>query len=103
MRVCCHRTLLDEYLPDYSLSGIDERRFNLLWEMKVPAQSAQTVKTIVEIDRYGSDRFHRIIADAEQGKHKIYLLYSDRVFFVDVVEGDCAHNKDREHEQSDIV
>jgi hypothetical protein len=94
---------LDENLPDYSLGGIDECRFNLLWEMEIPAQSAQTVKAIVEVDGYGSDRFHRIVADAEQGQHKIDLFYGDGVFLVDVVKGDCAHNEDREHEQSDIV
>jgi hypothetical protein len=91
------------YLSLLTLVLFQKARTGVLGEVEVLGQAGKGVKTVVQVDRNGSKWFHGVIADAQEGKHQVDLFDSDRIFFVDVEESHGGHNKDGQHEESDVV
>lgn len=103
MRICGHCALLDQQLSHNALGGLDQRSLELFREVEIPGDASETMHAVMERDGDGPYILHGIVADAEQRKHEIHLLHSDRVLLVDVVEGDGRDHENRQHQQRDIV
>ncbi len=89
--ICGSGSIFDHDFANVMLS-FDELRLGLFWEMEVLGKTFKTVKSVMHVDGYGPGAFHWHVTDPKQGEYGVDLLYSDRIFFIHIVQGDCNNN-----------